>query len=288
MIGTVNDSNPPVPIPDESIIVKCANCWLLYVNPIPFWDDSDYVKLYTEEYFAGYQDEEKKPWMQLRKYRIPEIRFKLIEKHIKSPDKTLLEIGAGESAFMCQYLINKGWETTAQEPNTIFNDRLKNIKGLNVETKSVLDINEENQYSLIYSDSVLEHVANPNDYLKKITKMLKPGGVFYNVSPNEYSMNNYINRYIAKLMNKTPRYISPYKKPYHLIGFTKRAYEILAKNSSLQLVFYKKMEDYNAFQMINSNRKAIVRFPLALLYYIAQKLGLGTNGEALFVKPCGE
>ena len=283
--GKINDKESPVPIPEDSAIVKCSYCKLIYVNPMPYWDSDDYAKLYDETYFLHLNSDEQKEWFEIRKAVIPARRFNRIRRHIKSDMRKLLEIGAGENAFMCQHLMSGGWDCKAQEPSELFADELRKVKGLNVETKDILELDGE--YSFIFADSVLEHVPDPITYYKKLSSLLVPGGVLYTVSPNEYSMYNFLLNIVAWRKGNTPRYIAPYTQPYHLVGFSKKSLEICAKNSGLNLISFRKIEDYMAFHALKSNKRAIIKYPLALLFTFAQGVGLGTNGEAMFVKNHG-
>ena len=283
-IGKIQDKEPPVPVPEGSGIVKCENCKLIYVNPMPHWDSGDYAKLYDASYFSYFKSDGQKKWHDVRKNAIPQRRFGRIEPYIKHGKKKMLEIGAGENAFMCRYLLQKGWDATAQEPARAFAEALGKIDGLKVETKGIKEMDGTGEYSFIFADSVLEHVPDPVEYYIKIASLLAPGGVLYTVSPNEYSMYNYLHNIGAKRKGATPHYIAPYTEPYHLTGFTKKSLKILGQKSGLRLVGYKKIEDYMAFHALNSERGALTKYPLALLYTMSQWVGLGTNGEALFVK----
>ena len=282
IFGRINELKSPVSIPTDSAIVRCSDCKLIYVNPMPYWDNDDYAKLYDETYFLHLNSEEQKEWLEIRKSVIPSRRFSRIHKYIKSDIKKLLEIGAGENAFMCRYLLSRGWNCTAQEPSQLFAEKLLDLKGLNIETKSIKELTGE--YSFIFADSVLEHVPDPITYYKKLSELLAPGGVLYTVSPNEYSMYNFLLNFIAMKKGNTPHYIAPYTQPYHLIGFTKKSLHICAKESGLRFISYKKIDDYMAFHALRSKKRAFVKYPLALLYAFAQGIGLGTNGEAMFVK----
>jgi len=282
IIGKINQPNPPVEIPENSAIVSCIRCKLIFVNPMPFWEPEDFSKLYNADYFTHLHTAEKQNWLHVRKHILPQKRFKKIARHLKAEKKTLLEIGAGENAFMCQYLLKNGWSVTAQEPGEFFHERLRRIDGLAVDTRDVLDL--DGQYSLIFADSVLEHVPNPVEYYRKLASLLAPGGVFYTVSPNEISLHNYLLARRAEKSGATPPYIAPYTEPYHLTGFTKKSLQILAEKSGLALASYKKAEDYMAFHALNSAKSPLVKYPLALMYASAQAVGYGTNGEAVFVK----
>jgi 2-polyprenyl-3-methyl-5-hydroxy-6-metoxy-1,4-benzoquinol methylase len=284
VIGRINEKDPPVIIPEESIIVECNNCKLIYVNPMPYWDDEDYAKLYNEAYFSHMNADMQKKWLDVRKNRIPQKRYSRIANNIKTDKKKILEIGAGEYAFMCRYLMSKEWDVTAQEPSMLYAEKLRSINGLKVETKGIKELEGDGEYSLIFADSVLEHVPDPIPYYQKLSKLLVRGGVLYTVSPNEYSVYNFLLNFIAKSKGATPHYIAPYTQPYHLIGFTKKSLKLLAQNSGLSLISYRKIDDYMAFHTLNSSRNVWVKYPLALLHAVSQSIGLGTNGEALFVK----
>ncbi|MCL1862277.1 MAG: class I SAM-dependent methyltransferase [Defluviitaleaceae bacterium] len=280
-IGMLNEKNPPVSIPKGSAIVSCKFCRLIYVNPMPHWDKDDYAKLYDSTYFTHLSTEKNKKWLNMRENVIPKKRFEIIKSHLKTNECKLLEIGAGEFAFMCRYMAKQGWEITAQEPGEAFYEKLQKINGLKIETADITDL--EGEYSVIFADSVLEHVPDPVAYYKKLSELLAVGGVLYTVSPNERSTYNVLLN-MAKGKDESPSYISPYKPPYHLTGFTKKSLQILAKKSGLTLASYKKAEDFMAFHTLNSGKNAAIKYPLALVYKLSQWVGLGTNGEALFIK----
>jgi len=283
VIGKVNEALPPISIPDDSTIVKCKNCKLIYVNPMPYWDENDYSKLYDETYFSYINSDMRKKWFDIRQNVIPVKRFERISKQLKSNKNKLLEIGAGEYAFMCCYLSSKGWQAIAQEPSELYANKLRSL-GVKVETRGIKELDGENEYSVIFADSVLEHIPDPVPYYQKLAALLAPGGVIYTVSPNEYSVYNFLLNCISKIKGATPHYIAPYTQPYHLMGFARESLEILAKRSGLTLISYNKIDDYMAFHALNSNNSALIKYPLALLYFVSQSVGFGTNGEALFVK----
>lgn len=274
IISTVNEAAPPVQIPENSVIAECKGCRLIYVNPMPFWNADDYSRLYDETYFAHFETDAKKNWLDVRKNIIPKKRFGRILPRLATGKKKMLEIGAGQYAFMSRFLLAQGWDVTAQEPSELFCEKLRAVENLKIENREVKDLTGVGDYSLIFADSVLEHVPDPINYYRKFADLLTDGGVLYTVSPNEISTYNFIFK----------QYIAPYRQPYHLTGFSKKSLQILAKKSGLELVSYKKIDDYMAFHALNSNRSAAVRYPMALLYAASQAVGLGTNGEALFLK----
>lgn len=276
--GEARQGGAPVRVPDGSRIVACRDCRLIYVNPMPHWSGEEMALLYDDSYFLHLKADERAQWLRMRRDVIPKKRFARIAPHIRAGARSLLEIGAGENAFMCRHLMRQGWRCAAQEPSPLYAEKLREISGLAVETKDITELDGE--YSLIFADSVLEHTPAPVNYYKKLAGLLAEGGVLYTVSPSEYSLYNFLRSRAAG----APRYIAPYEQPYHLVGFTKKALQICAKESGLRLAFYRKYNDYMAFQTIHSNKHAAAKYPLALMFALAQAAGLGTNGEALFRK----
>lgn len=282
-IGKINLKDTRVPVFPDSAIVSCKNCRLIYVSPMPFWDKEDFKKMYDQFYFTSVKSNDK--WMDIRQNRNPLFRFEFIEQFLKTDVKELLEIGAGEFAFMCQLLKDKGWNVTAQEPSLEFRNKLRTIKDINVEACDIMDLPGDRSYSLIYADSVLEHVPDPVSYYLKLADLLVPGGVLYTVSPNEYSAFNFFENIKAKIKGDTSPYICPYNYSYHLLGFTKKSLKLLANKSGLEFVLYKKWRDFVAFHILAGKSNPLIKFPKAFIYALFDKLGMGTNGEALFRKP---
>lgn len=56
---------------------------------------------------------------------------------------------------------------------------------------------EDNRFDVVFSDNVLEHVANPEAVFREISRVLKPGGVFLAKTPNKW-------HYIPLIATLTP------------------------------------------------------------------------------------
>jgi SAM-dependent methyltransferase len=186
---------------------------------------------------------------------------------------------------MGKYLLAEGWDVTAQELSPTFVEELSKIENIKLETRNLLEICEKKKYSLIYADSVIEHVADPLVYFNKMSSLLEPGGILYTVQPNEYSLLNFCLNVRSRINRTTPSYISPYKDAYHLIGFTKKSLQICGEKSGLRLISFKKENDYSAFQMrLSKKRSPLIRYPAAGMLALAQLAGYGTITEAMFLK----
>lgn len=279
VIGSPDFGSVDIEKPEETQIVKCKNCKTIYVNPIPFWNVDDFAILYNVDYFPAADK-----WTKIREQVNTQRRFKRIQKFLKPGNKNLLEFGAGIHAYMAKYLNDREWNIDIQEPAEDFSKILKErYPQFNIITSHFLNMNVQKKYSLIYADSVLEHVHNPVEYIRNSAQMLDSGGVLYFVCPNEHSLKNWGHTLINKIKRKPVTYLAPYKNPYHLIGFSKKGVKIIAEKAGLQLLHHFKGDDYEYFHFLN-RKKGIWKYPVACILYLADLIGWGTNQEIILRK----
>jgi 2-polyprenyl-3-methyl-5-hydroxy-6-metoxy-1,4-benzoquinol methylase len=265
--------------PDKSEIVKCKNCKTIYVNPFPVWYVEDFAILYNIDYFP-----ETDKWAEIREHVNIKRRFERIKKDLKTENKNCMEFGAGIQAYMAKYLDKQGWNIDLQEPAEDFSKILKKTYSqFNVITSDFLNMNTQKKYSLIYADSVLEHVHNPVEYIKKSAQMLDSGGILYLIFPHEHSLKNWGHTLINKINGKAVAYLAPYKNPYHLIGFSKKGIKIMAEKAGLQFVRHIKRDDYESFHFLR-RKKGLLKYPIACVLYLADLIGRGTNQEIILRK----
>ncbi|MDR0834541.1 MAG: class I SAM-dependent methyltransferase [Candidatus Symbiothrix sp.] len=279
VIGTCSLGIVNIEKPDKVQAVKCKKCKLIFANPLPVWNKNDFSALYGQSYFPAM------PTSNIREYLTPERRYKKIEKYIQTKNQNVLEFGAGIHALMAKYLYQEQhWNIAIQEPSQEFVAVLKkDFPQANVTGAEFLDMDTNKKYSLIYADSVLEHVSNPIDYIQKCADMLEAGGVLYFISPNEYSFRNWLSTLVKKMKGKPGNYLSPFTVPYHLIGFSKKSLKIISEKTGLKLVKRIKKHDYESARFIERN-EGLLKYPVAWILLLADLLGWGTNQEIILRK----
>jgi 2-polyprenyl-3-methyl-5-hydroxy-6-metoxy-1,4-benzoquinol methylase len=275
-LGTVNIEKP-----EKMHAVKCKNCHTIFANPLPVWNKEDFAELYNASYIPALDTTS----TVIRERIIPQRRFREIEKHLQTKNKEFLEFGAGIQAFMAQYLFQKQhWNIELQEPSQEFAIALrKSFPQAKVNDTDFLDMDSSKRYSLIYSDSVLEHVPNPIDYIQKCADMLEPGGVLYFISPNEHSFRNWASTLRKKAKGEGVNYLRPFNIPYHLVGFSRKSIKIAAVKTGLALVKHTRRNDYEAVNFIKQ-QSGLLKYPVAFFLYLADCLGFGTNQEIILRK----
>ena len=84
---------------------------------------------------------------------------------------------------------------------------------------------EPESFDYVTMDQVIEHVADPQDFMRGIAKVLKPGGMVILSTPNGSS-------YGARLFGR--RWIN-WHIPYHLQHFSRRSLKIVAEDSGFRV-----------------------------------------------------
>jgi 2-polyprenyl-3-methyl-5-hydroxy-6-metoxy-1,4-benzoquinol methylase len=169
---------------------ECKNCHLTFFSPIIAGSEEFYetLQLKSEDY---YSDERKE--------------FSEAINFIKNTDR-VLEIGAG-SAFFAEKLDNPNYVGLEYNQEAI--DKAK-VKGINLVKQSIEEFAKNNaeQFDVVCSFHVLEHVPNPFSYIENSLKTLKKGGKFICAVPcsDSYYISN-----LNHVLNMPPHHVTRWK-----------------------------------------------------------------------------
>lgn len=272
-LGTPDLSKDPVGAPVESRVLQCGRCGHLRIDPMPSWSEADFQLLYGDGYFVP----DSPRWGRIRESVNPSARYSRIQSIIKTEKRDLLEVGSGIYAHFCTKLAQEGWKVLAQEPSPDFQNKLK-AKGLAVVGTGFLELPEDRTFSLIYADSVFEHVADPLAYFQKAFRLLEPGGVLYLVFPRERSLLGNLKQILSKARRTHCPFLSAYKPPYHLHGYSPKSVAKFAQASGLELPLVFVGEDWFWLQALE-RLPPVVGHLAAAMFWLADKLGCGGNLE---------
>ncbi len=167
------------------IAFKCKNCGLVYLKHYK----SDLSYLYDENYSVFSKSEEKyEDIISKSKKESFKLQIKLLMKYIKPKDKKFLDIGtnkgyllevAQELGFNCYGLDVSNYAVSFAKkkfPNTIFNGTLAQAKY------------EDATFDVIALTDLIEHISDINSLFKEITRVLKPGGLIFIITPQVDSL----------------------------------------------------------------------------------------------------
>ncbi len=163
--------------------VRCANCGLVFVNPI--WNK--HLEGQTKAGTALMGEES------LSKSQVRRIRNELRRIEHYRLNNTLLEIGPGRGWFAF-HAKKAGWETWVVEVNVTAAAALRHL-GLDMVIDTPLEeaLLPSSFFDVVRLWDVVEHLESPYAVLKAVHSCLRPGGLLQLSTTNFASLSRWIN-----------------------------------------------------------------------------------------------
>lgn len=257
---------------DYMKIVCCDSCGLIYTNPI--FNEDHYKKLYQS---SEYQNIMKNLGEDSHDYRVERFgmeRVKIMSDFLISNKVDYLDVGCS-TGFVVEAAKQKGWNAIGIDlnPSAI---SFGVSKGLDLYNSSLEDFDSEMEFDAISLFDVLEHLVNPSDILKQVSKKLKSGGILFLYVPNWDSASRF-------LLNKDAHFIWPthhlnYYSPKTITSFLESFdYDVeLITTEGLDLVDYCWFEEE-----INGNQTDQLKKIIDQLQFFINAGGYGKNLRVL-------
>ena len=201
--------------------VKCTNCNLAF--QYPQLNQEEINKMYEDDYY-NLIIEHQNAFFNLTKLGLIDVNFdELYNKFTKQ--KLFLDIGCS-TGLLLNYVREKGWETLGVEICKQSVDYAKSNFGLNVIDKPLEECYfEDNYFQIIHFAHLIEHVPNPNAFLKEVYRILQPGGYIIVTTPNTDGL-------FAKIYRDKWRLAIP----DHLFLFSKKNLKLLLEQTGFKLL----------------------------------------------------
>ena len=160
----------------------CSECKTLYVSPR--LSDTCIEELYSDDYYSEMFTRSLLPVFEKRKELIGRRKFSQSVSHWGGQvSGRVLDIGAGIGE-VTDVFREKGWATHAIEMNKVAVEWLQKRGHQEVFRGPLEDYATPHKYDIIMAWGVVEHVIDPNDFLKRVHELLAPGGLFVSEVPH--------------------------------------------------------------------------------------------------------
>lgn len=217
----------------ECKIWSCGKCGLIFPNPmpIPVRGLEQHYAVPTAEYFHHHEESARLEYASMLLSQLQELKI---------AKGTFLDIGAGKGEVL-KVAREAGWEVTGIETSSTFAAHAARYSGARIIRDPLEQCAfENNSYDVVVLGAVLEHLYNPDEVIKEIARILKPGGALFIDVPNEKGLYFLAgNLYQRIRMRNWVVNLAPTFPPYHVFGFSARSLRaLLAKHSLRPAMWY--------------------------------------------------
>jgi SAM-dependent methyltransferase len=212
-------------------LVKCKDCGLQFISPRPLYKEmgkyyNNYFQKRSDRGYDNYFSEKIKNEIErVFKLNLEDLDFFSFEKTTEY--KTALDIGSAAGYFV-SYLKKREWNSIGIDTSDECVDIGKKY-GINLIKGDYLKTDFEDKFSLITLWATIEHLHQPDFFLKKIYNDLTDHGILYMSTCRADGFN------FMKLFGPKWRY---YNFPQHLYFFSYKQLKKLLQNNGFEIIKY--------------------------------------------------
>jgi 2-polyprenyl-3-methyl-5-hydroxy-6-metoxy-1,4-benzoquinol methylase len=176
-------------LPGQFRLVVCPECGLIRQNPRLVW--SSLKQYYPESFcsFAPAVEAEPSLWRRLdRRYGMWKW-LRAVERY--QPGGRLLDVGCGTGIFLAEAQRTGRWQVTGVEPSQAAADYARLVLKLPVLNGALAEVESDlpsASFDVVTLWNVLEHLPEPITDLRRIHRLLRPGGWLIAMIPNVESL----------------------------------------------------------------------------------------------------
>lgn len=224
---------------DGFAVIACTGCGFAHVDPLP--TESELTDLYRHEYYATekplYLERvlEDKAWWD----RLHDTRLRRVEELGTSAGRRLLDVGSGPGLLL-QRAEERGWSVLGIEPSRQAAAHARSLgvdvreafldDALTAELVATETAIDGGPYDCVHAAEVLEHLPDPRAMVRRMRRLLSPGGILALSVPNDF---NPIQSALVDARGFAPWWVAP---PHHLNYFDFDSLEALLASEGLEPV----------------------------------------------------
>lgn len=213
----------------ECEIWQCGRCGLIFPNPmpVPIGGLQRHYDLDADDYFQHHDLDAK-----------GQGAHHLLEKaaHLTGGKGRVLDVGVGRGELL-RVANAEGWAALGVEPSPSFAEYAQHHSGAEVRCEPIENCTfPDASFDVIILAAVLEHLYDPDQTLKEISRMLRSGGALFLDVPNERGLYFKIGNFYEKLLRRNWTVnLAPTFPPFHVFGFNPLALRTLLKKHDFRV-----------------------------------------------------
>jgi 2-polyprenyl-3-methyl-5-hydroxy-6-metoxy-1,4-benzoquinol methylase len=217
----------------ECEVWRCGRCGLIFPNPMPLPANGpeQHYGVDANEYFEHHHLAQKDASASSLLAQAEEI--------IKGKGK-LLDIGAGRGELL-RVARAAGWGVTGIETSTRFAEHAASYSGARIISRPLEECAfPENSFDCVILSAVLEHLYNPDETIREISRILRPSGAVFIDVPNERGLYFKVGNLYQKMRGRDWIVnLAPTFSPFHVFGFSPQSLRALLAKHGLRPCLWK-------------------------------------------------
>jgi SAM-dependent methyltransferase len=212
----------------ECDVWRCDQCSLIFPNPmpVPIGGLAQHYGMNADDYFEHHDVDTKSLAASSLLRRAEELT---------GGKGRLLDIGTGRGELLLAARL-EGWEPVGIEPSASFAEHTMKHSSLEIRSMAVEECGfDSNNFDVVVLSAVLEHLYNPDQTIREVSRILRPGGALFLDVPNEVGLYFRVGNLYQRLrgrdwvVNTAPTF-----SPFHVFGFSPRSLRALLSKHNLK------------------------------------------------------
>lgn len=209
-------------------LVQCGTCELVYKSESS--EASELAinqELYTDDFV------ERRQWGKKRLFNVAKRRLEALKSQIPDGGR-ILEIGCGTGEFL-QLARTEGYKVEAVDMSKSVCHYVENRLGIPCFNGTLQEFHPDHKdYDAIVAFDIIEHLVEPNVFLKQLLNRLGPSGVLFLEMPNWQCLEQSVFGHLWNMINIRD----------HVSFFSKKSWETVANRMKLKINFIQSHEAY--------------------------------------------
>lgn len=153
---------------------RCLDCGFVFSNPAV--DEKEIRNFYQQLEDSEYQEESEGRSKNFRKILLR------LERMPRAGNR-LLDIGAASGIFL-KMAREQGYEIRGIEPSRYLVEEARNRYGISLHAGTIEDFRPHEKFHLVTLLDILEHLAEPDRFLKQVASLMEKNGILVIVTPD--------------------------------------------------------------------------------------------------------
>lgn len=257
--------------PDGLDIVVCQSCSFRFVQPQP--SQEELARFYAEGYFSGNHDfHQHQNYFESRKKAIENEQvtgWQFLKNQVSLSGKIVVDLGCADGALLVlarQYGAKKVVGVEFSEESANYGREHYNLEILQVSADNLPF--EDHSCDIVTAFDLIEHVRNPSNLFREVSRVLRTGGIFLGGCPDMGCFDDW-----------GPEWIGVNRNMEHLSYFDDKTLSKLSENYGLKVIKFEyqgfplNMKQYEGLDYVKPLTKAAkISQPNIWTYNIWQKL----------------